>query len=107
MIKSIETNKVLWVIGALERLSYLGMLSEPPVRVSPDAIDDFIELDEVRDCLFVDENEIPEIVKELVYEFNGKFNPNLVKELSNLVISYKNDRDRMVKYAFNCIYNLG
>jgi hypothetical protein len=103
---SIETNKVLWVIGALERLASLGLLEEPPVRVSPDHIDDFVELDDVRDCLFLDNKDIKEIIASLVREFNGTCDPCVVDGLNSLVLDYKDNRQKIMKYALNYIYNI-
>jgi hypothetical protein len=51
---TIECNQVLWVVGALERLATLGMLTTPPHVVSSGAIDLFIDLDDARYVLFPD-----------------------------------------------------
>jgi hypothetical protein len=102
---SMECNQIFWVVGALERLATLGMLEEPPLKVSQDAIDAFISLDEVRDYLFQDNSTLKEIVSELVYDFNRTKDSNVIDGLTHLLIDYKDNRERIIKYALSCAYN--
>lgn len=104
-VSSMEHNQLFWVVGALERLATLGMLKEPPLRVSQDAIDMFVSLDDVRDYLFPDKNTIKEIVSCLVYDFNHTKDPDVIDSLTHLLIEYKDDRERIVKYALSHAYD--
>lgn len=102
---TVECNQVLWVVGALERLATLGMLKTPPLVVSSGAIDLFIDLDDVRYVLFPDNQVIEEIVGALVYDFNHDVDATLVEGISHLVVDYKDNRDRIMKYALDKVYN--
>lgn len=104
-VDTMECNQMFWVVGALERLATLGMLEEPPLKVSQDAIDNFISLDEVRDYLFESNNTLKEIVSYLVYDFNHTKDPEVVNGLTHLLIDYKDNRERLVKYALTHRYN--
>jgi len=100
---TINHYKSLWVIGAVERLATLGMLSpDIPMRLTPDAVDTFVELDKHRDKLFSDDNEIGDIFRgitrcENVEEVSDTENDEIVK----LILVYKNDRTLLVKYALS------
>ena len=76
---TIECNQVLWVVGALERLATLGMLTTPPHVVSSGAIDLFIDLDDARYALFPDNQVIEEIVGALVYDCNRSVDVDLIE----------------------------
>ena len=102
---TIECNQVLWIVGALERLATLGMLQTPPLVVSSDAIDLFIDLDDARDVLFPENRVIEEIVVALIYDFNRSVDKTLVEGITHLLVDYKDNRDRIMKYALDRIYN--
>ena len=102
---TIECNQVLWVVGALERLATLGMLTTPPHVVSSGAIDLFIDLDDARYALFPDNQVIGEIVGALVYDCNRSVDVDLVDGITHLVVDYKDNRDRIMKYALDKVYN--
>lgn len=104
-VSSMEHNQLFWVVGALERLATLGMLGEPPLKVSQEAIDNFVLLDEARDYLFPNNNTLKEIVSCLVYDFNNTKDPEVVDGLTHLLIDYKDNRARLVKYALTQQYN--
>ena len=100
---AIDECKVMWVVGALERLATLGMLSpDIPIRLSADAVDNFIEIDNHRDILFQNDFEIAQIFKEIANSEN-KF--EVEEEESNqiidLILEYKNNRTEIVKYALS------
>ena len=100
-----ECNQVLWVVGAIERLATLGMLKTPPLVVSSGAIDLFIDLDDARYVLFPDNQVITEIVGALVYDYNRSVDVDLVDGITHLVVDYKDNRDRIMKYALDKVYN--
>jgi hypothetical protein len=100
-----ECNQVLWVVGALERLATLGMLHTPPLAVSSSAIDLFIDLDDVRHILFPNNQVVEKIVGALVYEFAPNIDVNTIEGLTLLVVDYKDNRDRIMKYALDKVYN--
>ena len=102
---TIECNQVLWVVGALELLATLGMLTTPPHVVSSGAIDLFIDLDDARYALFPDNQVIEEIVGALVYDCNRSVDVDLVDGITHLVVDYKDNRDRIMKYALDKVYN--
>ena len=102
---TIECNQVLWVVGALERLATLGMLKTPPLVVSSGAIDLFIDLDDARYVLFPDNQVIEKIVGALVYDYNRSVDVDLVDGITHLVVDYKDNRDRIMKYALDKVYN--
>ena len=101
---TIECNQVLWVVGAIERLATLGML-ETPLVVSSGAIDLFIDLDDARYVLFPDNQVITEIVGTLIYDYNRSVNVDLTEGITHLVLDYKDNRDRIMKYALDKVYN--
>jgi hypothetical protein len=95
----------LWVVGAIERLATLGMLKTPPLVVSSGAIDLFIDLDDARYVLFPDNQVIEKIVGALVYDYNRSVDVDLVDGITHLVVDYKDNRDRIMKYALDKVYN--
>ena len=99
-----ECNQVLWVVGAIERLATLGML-ETPLVVSSGAIDLFIDLDDARYVLFPDNQVITEIVGTLIYDYNRSVDVDLIEGITHLVLDYKDNRDRIMKYALDKVYN--
>ena len=100
-----ECNQVLWVVGAIERLATLGMLKTPQLVVSSGAIDLFIDLDDARYVLFPDNQVIEKIVGALVYDYNRSVDVDLVDGITHLVVDYKDNRDRIMKYALDKVYN--
>ena len=100
-----ECNQVLWVVGAIERLATLGMLKTPPLVVSSGAIDLFIDLDDARYVLFPDNQVITEIVGTLIYDYNRSVDVDLIEGITHLVLDYKDNRDRIMKYALDKVYN--
>ena len=63
---TIDECKVMWVVGAAERLATLGMLSpDIPCRLTADAVDDYLEIDHHRNILFESDFEIASIFNAL------------------------------------------
>ena len=81
------------------------MLTTPPHVVSSGAIDLFIDLDDARYALFPDNQVIEEIVGALVYDCNRSVDVDLVDGITHLVVDYKDNRDRIMKYALDKVYN--
>ena len=68
---TIPEMKLLWIVGAAERLATLGMLSpDIPLKLSADAVDNFIEIDEHRNLLFPNDFEIAQIFKAIARSEN-------------------------------------
>ena len=100
---SVDDCKVLWVVGAAERLATLGMLSpDIPLHLTPDAIDDFMEIDNHRDILFPNDFEIASIFNALAKCTNEEeVNQEDLNQVVKLILEYKNNRTEIVKYALS------
>jgi hypothetical protein len=100
---SVDQCKVLWVVGAAERLATLGMLSpDIPLRLSSDAVDDYLEIDNHRDILFNSDFEVASIFNELAQIENAEeVNPEDTRQIVDLILEYKNNRTEIVKYALS------
>jgi hypothetical protein len=96
---SIEECKVLWVVGALERLATLGALnSDIPIRLTQDAIDDYIQIDNDRHYLFESDFEIAQIFRAIANDHNeDEVDEEGVCDVIELLLHYKNDRVEIVK----------
>lgn len=101
---SVDECKVLWVVGALERLATLGLIgSDIPLKLTSDAVEDYLQIDEYREHLFESDFEIASIVTSLV---NDECDPEVqdpedTKPLIELLLEYKNNRTEVVKYALS------
>jgi len=100
---SVDECKVLWVVGAAERLATLGMLSpDIPLRLSSDAVDNFIQIDNHRDILFKSDFEVASIFNELAESENAEeVAPEDMRQIVHLILEYKNNRTQLVKYALS------
>jgi hypothetical protein len=100
---SIFESKVLWVVGAAERLATLGLLSpDIPTRLAADAIDNFIEIDRDVDLLFSSDYEIASVFREIASTFNEReVDENDMRSVVNLILEFKNNRTNLVKYALS------
>jgi hypothetical protein len=100
---TVDECKVMWVVGALERLATLGLLSpDIPTRLTADAIDIFIEIDRDVDLLFSSDYEIASIFREIASTFNEReVDENDMRSIVNLILEFKNNRTEMVKYALS------
>lgn len=101
---TISECKVMWVVGALERLATLGMIGpDIPLKLSGSAVDDYLQIDEYREHLFESDFEIASIFTALA---NSECDPELqdqedIKPLIDLLLKYKNNRTEIVKYALS------
>lgn len=96
-------DKILWIVGSLERLATLRLLdSNVPMKVSQNAIDHYLSLDEDRDSLFQDELEFASILVSLV---KSESDPvpldDEIVGLCELVSQYKDNREETVKFALS------
>jgi len=68
---TVNECKVLWVVGAAERLATLGLLSSDiPMKLTAEAVDDFIEIDENVNLLFPNDFEIASIFRQIASSEN-------------------------------------
>lgn len=100
---SIPEMKIFWIVGAAERLATLGMLSpDIPVKLSADAVDNFIEIDEHRNLLFPNDFEIAQIFKAIARSENEfEVEEEDTNQIIDLILEYKNNRTEIVKYALS------
>ena len=100
---SIDECKVMWVVGAAERLATMGLLSpDIPMKLTSDAVDDFIEIDNDVDLLFPNEFEIAQIFKEIANSHNEyEVDNEDTNQIIRLILEYKNNRTELVKYALS------
>ena len=98
---SIVDCKVLWVIGAAERLATLGLIGgDIPLRLTPEAIDDYLEIDEYRNILFENDFEVAQIFKCIAEtESSVEIDKEDMDQLVFLMLEFKNNREQLVKYA--------
>jgi hypothetical protein len=101
---SIDECKIMWVVGALERLATLGLLGpDVPLKLSAHAVEDYIQIDEHRELLFESDFEIASIMTALI---NDECDPEVqdpedTNLLIDLLLEYKNNRTEIVKYALS------
>jgi hypothetical protein len=100
---SVDDCKVLWVVGALERLATLGVLnSDVPLTLTQDAIDDYISIDNDRQYLFESDFEIAQIFRAVANVSNERdVDEDDMCSVIELLLHYKNDREELVKYALS------
>jgi hypothetical protein len=100
---SIDECKLLWVVGATERLATLGMLSpDIPFHLSSDVVDDYLEIDNHRNILFSNDFEIASIMNALNKNSNvNEVDETNLKHVVDLILEYKNNRTEVVKYALS------
>jgi len=100
---TISQMKVMWIVGATERLATLGILSpDIPVKLTADAVDYFIEIDNHRNLLFSNDFEIGQIFKVMAKaESYGEVPDNIMNQIVELILEYKNNRTELVKSALS------
>jgi hypothetical protein len=100
---SIDECKVMWVVGALERLATLGVIGpDIPLQLSADAVEDYIEIDNHRNLLFESDFEIASIFTQIAKdECDEEPNPDDVDAIIDLILQYKNNRTEIVKFALS------
>ena len=100
---TIDECKVMWVVGALQRLATLGMIGpDIPLKLTPEAVDDYLEIDNHRNLLFESDFEIASIFTALAKdECDEEPNPDDVEAIVDLILEYKNNRTEIVKFALS------
>jgi len=100
---TIPEIKILWIVGAAERLATLGMLSSDiPLKLTPDAVDDYIEIDNHRNLLFPDDFEIAQIFLAIAKAENEcEVSDDDMNDIIKLILEYKNNRTELMKYALS------
>ncbi len=100
---TVDECKVMWVVGALQRLATLGMIGpDIPLKLTPEAVDDYIEIDNHRNLLFESDFEIATIFNALAKdECDEEPNPDDVEAIVDLILEYKNNRTEIVKFALS------
>jgi len=99
---TVDECKVMWVVGALERLATLGMIGpDIPLKLSSNAVEDYLEIDEHRQLLFDSDFEIATIFTALA---NDECDPEIqdpddLKPIIDMLIEYKDNRTEIVRYA--------
>lgn len=105
---TIDECKVMWVVGALERLATLGLIGNNiPLQVNVNILDDYLEIDEHRELLFDSDFEVATIFNALA---NDECDPELQnpedsKPLIDLLLEYRDNRTEIVKYALEMQLN--
>ena len=104
---TIDECKVMWVVGALQRLATLGMIGpDIPLKLTPEAVDDYLEIDNHRDLLFESDFEIATIFNALAKdECDPEPEPDDVDAIVDLILEYKNNRTEIVKFALSNQFN--
>jgi hypothetical protein len=100
---SIGECKVMWVIGAAERLATLGLLSpDIPMRLSAEAVDLFMEIDRDVELLFPNDFEIANTFREIASMHNEyEVDEENTNQIVRLILEYKNNRTELMKYALS------
>jgi len=106
---SLVECKIIWVVGALERLATLGMLnSNVPLKLSSETVDDFVEIDQYRNFLFESDFEISSIFNSIAnVENENEGNFNEMESIVRLILEYKNHRTELVKHALESSLHKG
>lgn len=95
--------QVMWVVGAAERLATLGVFDgNVPLRIASNAIDEFLLIDEYRNRVFESDEQVAEIFKTMARcESEEEIDDESMNTMVDLILDYKNDRERLVKYALS------
>lgn len=103
---SVDECKILWVVGALERLATLGALnSDIPLTLTQDAIDDYISIDNDRQYLFESDFEIAQIFRAVANSSNEReVDEDSMCDVIELLLHYKNHREELVKCALSASF---
>jgi hypothetical protein len=98
---SIGECKVMWVVGALQRLATLGMIGpDIPLKLTPEAVDDYVMIDNHRNILFESDFEIASIFNALAMSECDE-EPEDTEAIIDLILEYKNNRTEIVKFALS------
>ena len=100
---TIDDMKLMWVVGAAERLATLGIIGgEIPLRVTPDGIDTYLQIDEKRNMLFESDIEVAMIFEVIAKsQSEEEIDKEDMDDMIDLLLEYKNNRTQLVKYALS------
>ena len=103
---TVDECKVMWVVGALERLATLGLIGpDIPLQLNPNAVEDYLQIDEHREHLFESDFEIASIFTELAEDESEDTDPDVIKPIIDLLLEYKDNRTEIVRYALSNQFN--
>jgi|LakMenEpi03Aug12_release.lakeMendotaPanAssembly.Ray.scaffolds.fasta_scaffold463802_3 hypothetical protein len=93
-----QEQKTIWLIGAVEKLGNLGFMNSLSHRLDEYGISIFWEVDEIRDILFEDNNEL----KMYIYGwFHEDLDDEDLDDLYDIVLTFKNNRNKVFTYGMN------
>lgn len=92
-----KTCQLLWVYGALERLSTLGFIENPQMQITQQAIDLFVQIDENREILFDKDEHFTSLIKLVLKDFNAP--TDQVDHILDLVRAYKDERTHLAQFS--------
>jgi hypothetical protein len=73
-----------------------------PLKLTPEAVDDYLEIDNHRDLLFESDFEIATIFNAITKdECDEQPEPDDVDAIVDLILEYKNNRTEIVKFALS------
>lgn len=85
IIDRIIDLQVLWIIGATEQLTTLGLVESTPFKITEKGLDLFLSIDEYRDSLFPDDAQMKDLLKYLIISENETHDQELLDVLFYLV----------------------
>jgi hypothetical protein len=93
-----QQQKNIWIIGAVEKLGNLGFMNSLSHRLDEYGISVFWEVDEIRDILFEDDNEL----KMYIYEwFHEDLYWDDLDNLYDIVVTFRDNRNKVFTYGIN------
>lgn len=90
----------MWVFGAMERLSTLGLIENPYMQITQKAIDLYLKIDENRDILFNKDEHFVSLVK-LVCKDAGVIEKIQIDAIVEMMREFKDNRTRIVQFALS------
>ena len=102
---TVTDYKVIWVVGATERLATLGLFSpNVPLKLSMQTVDLFVEIDKHRNRLFDGDYEVEYIFKTMAKaESSGDIDENELNMMTKLVLEFKNNRTELCRKALSSL----
>lgn len=103
---SVEEKKILWLVGAMDRLVNLGIVKRGPVSLTAKSLDAFNEVDTYRDALFESDEEVTALFLVVAVASMDKKPSELTDEqavnllaVSRVILEYKNNRQKVERAA--------
>lgn len=100
MARTMERSQLqlVWTIGALERLTNLGMIAGFDYHVKD--IDMFLAIDENRDKLFDKDEDMARLVAIICRREGGMTDKSEIGQVMHLVKEYRDSREELLRFAF-------